>query len=104
MKFADKDFHEENFAIIAVSWNRCSCMNDKESQDLEDVIREESRRGRRPVDIGTVRTKRERLALLKKLWTLATEQEFTEAIRAFGLVEGTPEFSAALDAWREFRP
>jgi hypothetical protein len=79
-------------------------MNDEESRDLEDVINEESRRGRRPVDIGTVRIKRERLALLKKLLTLAAEEEFVEAIRAFGLIEGTSEFSDALDAWREFRP
>lgn len=79
-------------------------MDDKKSQDLKDVIKEEGRRGRRPIDIGTVRKKRERQALLKKLLTLSTEKEFVEAICAFGLVDGTPEFSAALDAWHEFRP
>jgi len=79
-------------------------MDEKKKRDLDDVIREETRRGRRPVDIGTVRQKRERLALLKRLLTLATEQEFMEAIRAFGLVEGSPEFSEALDAWHAFRP
>jgi hypothetical protein len=79
-------------------------MDDKKSRDLEDVMKEEGRRGRRPVDIGTVRLKRERLALLKKLLTLATEEEFIEAIRAFGLIEGKQEFLEALDAWRAFRP
>jgi hypothetical protein len=42
--------------------------------------------------------------LLKKLLTLATEQELIEAIRAFGLIDGTQEFSEALDAWHPFRP
>ncbi len=79
-------------------------MDDEKSRDLKDVMKEEGRRGRRPIDIGTVRMKRERLALLKKLLTLATEEEFIEAIRAFGLIEGMPEFSEALDAWHAFRP
>ncbi len=79
-------------------------VNEKERQDIEDVVKEESRRGRRPVDIGTIRMKRERIALLKRLLAVATEEEFIEAIRAFGLVDGTPEFSEALDAWHEFRP
>jgi len=79
-------------------------MDDEKSRDLDDVVKEESRRGRRPIDIGTIRLKRERLALLRKLLTLATEEEFIEALRAFGLVEGTPEFSEALDAWHAFRP
>jgi hypothetical protein len=79
-------------------------MDDKKSRDLQDVVREEGRRGRRPIDIGTIRQKRERLALLKRLLAVATKEEFIEAIRAFGLVEGTPEFLEALDAWHEFRP
>jgi hypothetical protein len=77
--------------------------DEKKDQDLQDVIHEETRRGRRPVDIGTVRLKRDRIALLKKLLTLATEEEFIEAIRAFGLIEGSKEFSQAMDAWRGFR-
>ena len=62
-------------------------MDEKKKRDLEDVIRQETHRGRRPIDIGTIRRKRERDALLRTLLTLATEDEFIEAIRAFGLVE-----------------
>jgi len=79
-------------------------MDDKKRRDLEDVVKEETRRGRRPIDIGAIRKKEERLALLRKLLTLATEEEFIEAMSAFGLTEGTPEFSEALDAWHAFRP
>lgn len=77
-------------------------MGDKE-RDLKDVIREETHRGRRPMDLDTVRRRRERTALLNKLLTLASKDEFVEAMLAFGLVEGSPQFLEALDAWHEFR-
>jgi hypothetical protein len=79
-------------------------MADKRTRDLKDVIREETRRGRRPIDLDTVRRKREKTALLKKLLTLATKEEFVEPMLAYGLIEGSPEFLEAPDGWREFRP
>jgi len=69
-------------------------MDDKKSRDLKDVMKEEGRRSRRPHRVGAA----------EKGKALATEGEFIEAIRAFGLIEGTQEFSEALDAWRAFRP
>ena len=74
-------------------------MADKE-RDLKDVVKQQSRRGRRPIDIEAVRKRSE---LAPKLLTLTTEKEFAEAMHAFGPAEGTEEFSAALDAWRGFR-
>jgi hypothetical protein len=34
-------------------------MDDEKSRDLKDLVKEESRRGGRPIDIGTIRLKRE---------------------------------------------
>jgi hypothetical protein len=79
-------------------------MSDKKKDDLKDVMTGETRRGRRPVDLETIRRKRERDSLLRKLLTLATEEEFLEAMRVYGLADGSDEMAAALAAWREFRP
>jgi hypothetical protein len=79
-------------------------VDDKNKEDLRDVMTGETRRGRRPIDLETIRRKRERDELLRKLLTMATEQEFLKAMRAFGLADGSDELAAALAAWREFRP
>jgi hypothetical protein len=77
---------------------------DKKQEDLRDVMTGETRRGRRPIDLETIRQKRERELLLRKLLTLAMEEEFLEAMRAYGLADGSDEMAAALAAWRAFRP
>jgi hypothetical protein len=76
---------------------------DDKDQELRDVMTGQTWRGRRPVDLETLRRKRERDSFLRKLLTLATEEEFVEAMRAYGLADESPEMLAALAAWREFR-
>jgi hypothetical protein len=79
-------------------------MDKERNRDLEDVRKEETRRGRRPLDVDA---KRERDKLLRDLGTLlrlGTETEFVAAMRAVGLQEGSAELEQALRIWREFRP
>jgi hypothetical protein len=74
----------------------------KKKTELRDVIREEGSRGaRHPITLDAMRLARERSALLNQLLELSTEEEFVEAIRAYGLVEGSEPFLVALDAWHE---
>ena len=79
-------------------------MDEKRKKDLEEVMREEARRGRRPIDLEARRKRTERLTDMGKLLTLATEEEFLRAMRAAGLTDGSPELLEALRIWREFRP
>lgn len=76
---------------------------DKE-QDLQDVIREEGRRGRRPVDLATQRERNKALTAFRDLLKLGTEEEFIEAMRAFGIRENSPQFVECLRIWREREP
>ena len=76
---------------------------EKKQAELGDVIREETRRGRRPIDIE----ERKRQAQLKREFRMylriATEQEFREAMRALGLRDGSRQLDQALKIWRTFR-
>jgi hypothetical protein len=79
-------------------------MNEKRKKELDEVMREEARRGRRPIDLEARRKRTERLTDMRKLLTIATEEEFLSAMRAAGLTDGSPELLEALRIWREFRP
>jgi hypothetical protein len=79
-------------------------MDKKKQGDLQDVMAEESRRGRRPIDLGAQRARREKLASLRKLLEIGTEEEFVKAMLAFGLSEESAEFSACLETWKKYRP
>lgn len=72
--------------------------------DINEVMKQESRRGRRPVDLQARRKRLERLAEMRKVLTVATETEFRAAMRAFGIREGSQQYAEALEAWREFQP
>jgi hypothetical protein len=75
----------------------------KKEQDLREVIGEEGRRGRRPIDLGARRERKEKLFTLRKLLEIGTEAEFVKAMRAFGLREDSPEFLASLEIWHDYR-
>jgi hypothetical protein len=78
-------------------------MDDKRKKDLEDVMRTESRRGRRPVDLGARQKRNEKLQGMRTYLAIATEEEFVKAMRGVGLREGSPEFLEALRIWHEYR-
>ena len=79
-------------------------MDETHKQDLSDVIKKETRRGRRPIDLDARRKRAEMLSDFRKLLTLATEEEFMQAMRAVGLRDGSPQFLEALRIWRDYRP
>ena len=79
-------------------------MDEKQKKDLEDVMRKETRRGRRPMDLDARRKRVQMLNDLRKLLTIATEEEFIQAMRAVGLRDGSPQFLDALKIWRGYRP
>ena len=71
--------------------------------DVDDVMREERSRGRRPVDMD-VRRERETLRKgFREILQLGDEAMLREAMRALGLDDQSPEFSRALDVWRRER-
>ena len=67
-------------------------MDEKQKKDLEDVMRKETRRGRRHIDLDARRKRVQMLNDLRKLLTVATEEEFIQAMRAVGLRDGSPQF------------
>ncbi len=77
--------------------------DEKDRSDIDDVILEETRRGRRPVDQAALRKRRELLRDLRWLLDFGEETEFLKAIRALGLQDGSPEFLNAVQLWRRHR-
>ena len=77
---------------------------EKKNQDIKEVMIEDGRRGRRPIDLKSQSERKEKLATLRKLLEIGTEADFVKAMRAVGLHEGSQAFAAALEAWREFWP
>ena len=75
----------------------------KKQAELDDVIREETRRGRRPIDIEERRRQAQLKRELRMYLRIATEQEFLEAMRALGLRDGSRQLDQALTIWRTFR-
>ena len=76
---------------------------DKKQAELDDVIRQETRRGRRPIDIEERRRQEQLKRDLRMYLRIATEQEFREAMLALGLRDGSSQLKEALKAWRTFR-
>ena len=77
-------------------------MDDKRKRDLEDVMREEKSRGRRPIDLQARRKRVEKLKDFRDLLSLATEDEFRKAMHDLGLTDGSPRFLEALRIWRGY--
>ncbi len=76
-------------------------MDERKNQDTEDVIRSETRRGRRPIDIEERRRRTELRREFRFLLENGTKDDFVKAIRALGLRETSPGFEQALKIWDE---
>jgi hypothetical protein len=75
--------------------------DDQESRsEIEEVIQEETRRGRRPIDFEE---RRRLLQDFRTLLEIGTDEDFLRALRAIGLRDGSPEFVEAVRVWREKR-
>jgi len=73
-------------------------------KNLDEVMKQEKQRGRRPIDFETGKRRAQTLRDMRKLLERATEEEFVTAIRAAGLRDGSPEFLECLRIWRGYRP
>lgn len=71
--------------------------------DLDDVMREEQSRGRRPVDMDARREHETLREGFRKLLQLGDEAALRRAMRALGLDEQSPDFLQALAVWRRQR-
>ena len=76
-----------------------------EDDEIKETRGEETRRGKRPIDIAE---RRRHVKLLHSyrilLESCANEREFSDRIIAdLGLVYGTPQYVAALEVYRAFR-
>jgi hypothetical protein len=69
------------------------------ADDIERVGKDETRRGRRPVDLETLQERRRIAAALATILEYGTEEDLKKAMREFGLSEGQPEWAAALRIW-----
>ena len=73
-----------------------------EDDDIRDVMADEKGRGRRqPHSAEAVRRRAKLLQALRPLFADMDEKRFREAMRTYGLREGSPEFEVALAIWRE---
>jgi hypothetical protein len=78
-------------------------MDESRKNDLEEVMKQEKQRGRRPIDFEARKKGAQQLKDARKLLQTATEEEFVAAMRAAGLRDGSHEFLEALRIWRDYR-
>jgi len=78
-------------------------MDEDHKKDLEEVMKQERQRGRRPIDFEAGKRRARMLRSMKKLLENASEEEFVAAIRTAGLRAGSLEFLEAMRIWREYR-
>jgi hypothetical protein len=74
-----------------------------EGDDLHQVMREERRRGRRPVDEEAIKERKRLLKAFLDLLQSGDEPGFLRAIRALGLQDGSEEFERAHQIWKMLR-
>jgi hypothetical protein len=75
-------------------------IDDPKDPDIQDVIREEKSRGKRPVDTKARQLRQQRLKALQIALKARTEREFVEAIRELGYGEDPEKLREALKIWR----
>ncbi len=77
----------------------------EEDRDVQDVMAEESSRGRRqPKKLMTIERKRRiQRAAAKLAESNCSKEEFMEAIREIGYEEGSKEFDACVKLWNSLR-
>jgi hypothetical protein len=78
-------------------------MDENREKNLNEVMKQEKRRGRRPIDFEARKEQAQKLKDARKLLETATEAEFLDAMRAAGLHDGSPELLEALRIWRGYR-
>ena len=75
----------------------------KDNSDIKDVIQQETRRGKRPIDIDERRRLAEVRQDIRKWLRLGTEDQFREAMRVLGFRDSSERMEYLVKAWRDFR-
>lgn len=75
-------------------------IDDPKDPDIQDVMREEKSRGKRPVDTKARQLRQQRLKALQEALKARTEREFLEAIRELGYGDDPEKLREALKIWR----
>jgi hypothetical protein len=79
-------------------------VDNKKKDDLRDVIREETSRGRRRVDIEARRERARMLREMRDLLAIGTEEDFLKAMHAAGFAVNPRNREDLLRIWREHVP
>jgi hypothetical protein len=78
-------------------------MTSKED-DIEDVREEQSRRGKRPVDIGELRRRRDLERKIQQFLENGDREAFIDAIvNDLGQLPGTPAYENSMKLWNRYR-
>lgn len=73
-------------------------------EDIKDVRTEEGRRGKRPIDIGELRRRRELERKMREFLENGDRDAFVDAIvNALGQLPGTPAYENSMKAWNRYR-
>lgn len=72
-------------------------------QDVQDVMREEKSRGRRPVDTDKLRERRRIVQSYRRLLRINRKEDFVEAILSLGIKPGSEAFDEFLQTWDDVR-
>jgi ribosomal protein S7 len=75
-----------------------------DDDQIREIHEQETRRGRRPVDIAAQKRRRVLLQKFRAALQSRDEATFREAIiNELGQLPGTLEFATSMKIWREFR-
>lgn len=78
--------------------------NGTKDDDIREVMAEESRRGKRRVDLVTRKLEKQRLEAIRVILSIRREEEAVAAIRALGQGDDPDELERILKVWRAFSP
>lgn len=74
--------------------------NGTKDDDIREVMAEESRRGRRPLDTLAWKLEKQRLEALRVILSIRREEDAVMAIRALGHGDVPDELERVLKVWR----
>lgn len=75
-------------------------VNGAKDDDIREIMAEETRRGRRPLDAREIERKKHEREILRELLRIDNEQEFLKAIRELGYADDPERTDLILKAWR----
>lgn len=79
-------------------------MPDPDARDLRDAIREDTSRGRRPIDMEARRLWERRQAQILEFYELRDREGILRAIGEYGIQPGSPEYEKIAQLVRELIP